>query len=85
MLDFDYFLENYDHIVENAVDTGDELTNVENYDRVSTYLDSALWNDHREDVSIYFYGSRMYGLASDDSDLDIFVDVKDGNGKNLTF
>lgn len=65
-----YFLANCDNIVENAVDLGNEL-NVY-YDRVANSLENAIWKPR---TNIYFYGSRLYGLASDISDLDIFVDV----------
>lgn len=78
MFDFEYFLENCDEIVWDAIVVGEKLKDSKNYLQIVSYLDAAIWRDQRKNADIYFYGSRMYGLASDSSDLDIFVDDKNG-------
>jgi predicted nucleotidyltransferase len=81
MIDFQEFLYNCDKLVEDAVQESQELRKPINYDEIRKYLEGALWEDHRKATTIYFYGSRMYGLAKHKSDLDIFVDVHDEGGK----
>lgn len=81
MFDFYNFLGNCNEIVWEAILAGEELKDSNNYGRIERDLDQDLWYGYQKDINIHFYGSRMYGLASSSSDLDIFVDDKDG--KNL--
>lgn len=81
MCDPFYFLDNCDDIMELAVDTSKKLSNLQKYSKIENDLKSMLWRNENQKIVPYFYGSRSYGLATDQSDLDIFVDVYDDGSK----
>lgn len=83
MFDFEYFLNNCDALVENAMETSRELSDLSNYSDLEENIVESLNYDHGENVEIYFYGSRLYELASHSSDLDIFVDDNESNFLNI--
>lgn len=73
---FDYFAENYDSIVYNALERSLMMQQeVNNYEEISDSLTDILFN---YDVRVHFYGSRVIGIANPNSDLDIFIDVQGG-------
>ena len=72
----DDFLEDYEDLVDEAVEQAYHLSEVSHYSSVFNSLTQKLKN-HK--IQIYPYGSRRYFGANLSSDLDIFVDNLDHN------
>lgn len=77
------FLNNCDGIVEQAVEVSESLSDPLKYAKIENTIEAALLRFYRQRTRLYVYGSRAYGLATETSDLDIFVDVDDNGGKIL--
>lgn len=74
------FLRNYEWVVEEAMDEALSMQReVDAFDDMSWSLRNVLFN---YDAKVFFYGSRVIGIANPGSDLDIFVCVY--GGPNLT-
>lgn len=82
MFNYRQFLKNCDALVEDAVNVSENLSDLSKYSNILKSLRNGIWQDHRQNVNVYFYGSRACGLATKSSDLDIFIDVND-QGSNL--
>lgn len=52
------------------------LQNEHQYEALRTNLEEKISSLH-DNVQIHFYGSRIIGLANDESDLDIYVEIGD--------
>ena len=68
------FLSSCDTIVNSLCSKGVALMDETEYDGIKMSLE-ALLRKHYDTVKVYFFGSRFIGLANDNSDLDIFVDI----------
>lgn len=60
-----------------------KLMDLKQYDNIKKDLINAI--KFESNPIIQFYGSRAHGLATEKSDLDIFVDFDDGRGKGKKF
>jgi len=74
------FLAESDHAIESLSKKSKEHTNLSSYENLKTSLGHICYllytKGDQEQVRqrIRFYGSRIIGLATDESDLDIFLD-----------
>lgn len=76
------FLRNFDSTIRNLHETADKLKNSEENGfviaRVKELLMKALRHDpnkHIQATTVQLYGSRIIGIGTINSDLDIFVEV----------
>lgn len=53
------------------------------YESIRSDLISMAENVFGYDIKVHFYGSRVIGLASNDSDLDIFVEIGNSHGNSF--
>ena len=59
-----------------------ELTNLSEFNEIIQSIQDIVFATLNKPSKVYFYGSRVIGVADDDSDIDIFVEV---NGRSYPF
>lgn len=68
------FLKNCETIIDSMYQQSFNLKNEDKYDSVKLNLQTHL-KRHYDNFSVHFYGSRVIGLAENNSDLDIFIEI----------
>lgn len=74
------FLDTIDTVVDSATAEGESLKNDSKYDALKLNLQMDL-DQHFTNAVIHLYGSRVIGLATKESDLDIFVEIGNSSKK----
>lgn len=72
------FLDTVDATINPAIKESEALQSDSKYEALKLNLQMDL-NQHFANAKIHLYGSRVIGLATKDSDLDIFIEI----GNNL--
>ncbi|KAG5674619.1 hypothetical protein PVAND_004573 [Polypedilum vanderplanki] len=75
------FLDNCDVVIDAAYNEGIALKNDSKNESLKNTLEMLLEKFFHINVKVHFFGSRVIGLASDKSDLDIFIEI-DNNFHN---
>lgn len=68
------FLLDYKDKVEELTQTSKYLKDLSNYTQIEKSIEKSAASEFGY-VDVHFFGSRIIGLATNESDLDIFVDV----------
>ncbi|CRK98425.1 CLUMA_CG011783, isoform A [Clunio marinus] len=79
-----YFLDNYENIIKSLSENSTKLKDLSQYESVRESLKALVSNILKTSVEIHFFGSRVIGLATEESDLDIFVEVDESFHKTFT-
>lgn len=75
-MELDDFAQDYESYVETALE--DAWSMYQELDDYGDISDSLIGILYKYDASVHFYGSRVVGIANEESDLDIFVSVDEG-------
>lgn len=79
------FMKTHEEVVENLRKKSVELADLSHYIEIKDNIKKVVGNLFPySNIEIHFFGSRIIGVGSDDSDLDIFVDI-DGKFKSNFF
>lgn len=68
------FLNRCDSTVKPMFLKSEFLKDEKRYEELKEQLELLL-EEHYENVKVHFFGSRIIGLADDESDLDIFIEI----------
>lgn len=81
------FLKNFDSLIRNLRAKADMLKNSKENDdvivRVKEWLMKALPHVQIQAMTVILYGSRIIGIGTSHSDLDIFVEVEGWDSQSL--
>lgn len=69
------FLPKSEAIVTNLRWKSKELQNLFRYSAISDEIKSLVWSAVKLPCKVEFFGSRVIGVASEESDLDVFVEI----------
>ena len=78
------FLDSVDIHVDSAIKESEELRDESKYETLKHNLQMDL-TQHFANSKIIFYGSRINGLATKESDLDILIEIGNASRKLKSF
>lgn len=67
------FLKDYNGLVRIMSEKSKQLQNQSQYDRIRQSITALATRDFGVSIEVYFFGSRIIGVATGQSDLDIYV------------
>lgn len=76
------FLETSNEDVDRASEVSESLKNISKYSVVAKNIEDLITISFGVSVEVQFYGSRVIGVATEKSDLDVFVKI-DGRSYQL--
>lgn len=69
-------LRNFDGLMAEACDYGENMADLVDYEEIRRDVLAKYSHTHiNKPKTVHFFGSRTFGLAAKNSDLDIFVDM----------
>ena len=68
------FINNCDRTINFMCNQSQALKDEQQYEKIKLDLKLLLGN-YADNAKIHLFGSRIIGLAKDDSDLDIFIEI----------
>lgn len=80
------FIKESDNTFQQKCDRSKRLSDPAMYDELKTSLKAIAGRTFPDfTIEVFFFGSRMMGLADDNSVLDIFINIGDNYDSNFTF
>lgn len=71
------FLKTSDNVIAVLSFNSKQFKNIENYSEIESSIKDLVLKSLSLPSKVDFYGSRVIGVASNDSDLDIFLNIED--------
>lgn len=82
------WLKSYDGEIKKLSDTSKDLRNLTKYEEIRRSIQKAAAGAlglALSSVKVHYYGSRVVGIATEDSDLDIFLELNENFRSAFTF